>query len=160
MKRLLAGIAVLGLLIVGASALIISASAGDQTAVQEPVGLDSATTQQESLVDRLFDDTSFQADFVGNGPFSIVGSVTVFTDDLGNRVLRLDENFQTERGGQLTLILRSQSGEVVNLGDLQRLDGVQDYLLPDQIDLNTFDQVQVWDEQLNTDRGNAFLTAG
>ena len=111
-------------------------------------------------MDRLFDDTSFQADFVGNGPFSIVGSVTVFTDDLGNRVLRLDENFQTERGGQLTLILRSQSGEVVNLGDLQRLDGVQDYLLPDQIDLNTFDQVQVWDEQLNTDRGNAFLTAG
>lgn len=159
MRKLLSRIAILSLLIVGASAVVITASSSEPMAAQEPLpSLDSAIAQQGPLLDQIFDDTGFQGSFVGNGPFSTVGDVTVFTDDIGNRILRLSDDFQTERGGQLDLILRADSGAIENLGGLQRLTGIQDYLLPDQIDLNNFNQVQVWDGQLNTDRANAFLS--
>ena len=105
------------------------------------------------------DGAAFAGTFTGSGPFNVVGDAVVFEDDLGQRTLRLTDDFRTNRGQQLAVVLRSPSGEFVSLGDLQAPSGGQEFQIPELTNLTRFNEVQIWDVQANIDFGRAFLAA-
>lgn len=104
------------------------------------------------------DDALFAGDFNRkDGPASITGEAVVVTDASGDLILRLSENFRIDRGRAQVVVLRSAEGETVTLGALQSVGGEQDYQLPADTDLTVWDEVVIWDDELNFAYGNAFL---
>ena len=159
-RTLLSRIAAIGILIIGASIAVIAINSGEQMAGQDSIEtVDDPAVEIEELplLTRVFDDTRLIGIFTEDGPFAITGQVVVFTNDLGQRTLRLQADFLTTRGPEQVVILRSESGQVVNLGQLQSIGGTQDYAIPGQLDLAEFNEVQIWDEQLNVAFGSASL---
>ena len=156
--KFISGVSVFVVLIASLVVIGVVANAGNspQAAVAEP-----ATTAEDGTavlsLDAIFDDSNFAGAFVGNGPFTVVGEVTVQNDSVGQRVLRFADNFRTNRGPQLEVILRTDSGESIALGALQTSNGSQAFVIPGQTDLEEFNQVQIWDGQGNIDFGRAFL---
>ena len=161
MKKFISRLAFLGIFVVGIAIIGVIATSGNSSPA-------SATASGAVVVDEdgqgvvpvetIFDVTAFEGTFAGNGPFTVVGEVTTVSDDLGQRVLRFSDDFRTNRGPQLAVILRSDSGQSISLGALQSPTGAQVYAIPDQTDLTVFNQVQVWDLQGDIDFGRAFLS--
>ena len=100
----------------------------------------------------------FSGAFQGVGPYTITGLAEVTTQD-GQRILRLTDDFSTNNGPQLVIYLRAENGDFVNLGNLQSLEGTQDYEIPADIDLDVFSEVQVWCEPFGINFGSANLAA-
>ena len=83
----------------------------------------------------------------------------------GKRYLELSEDFQSDRGPALEVILHRanevglqvQEGEYVSLGELQAFRGSQRYLIPDNVDLSQYQSVAIWCEEFNATFGYAPL---
>lgn len=83
----------------------------------------------------------------------------------GKRYLELSEDFQSDRGPALEVILHRanevglqvQEGEYVSLGELQAFSGSQRYLIPDNVDLSQYQSVAIWCEEFNATFGYAPL---
>ena len=92
------------------------------------------------------------------------GQVKVIEED-GVRYLEIGEDFQSDRGPALEIILHEsdtvglqvQEGEYISLGKLKSFNGAQRYLIPEAIDLEQYQSVAVWCQEFNATFGYAPL---
>ena len=73
--------------------------------------------------------------------------------------MSLTENFRTNRALEKNVLLRAENGDFVNLGGLSLPSGSQEFQIPGQVDLNVFNEVQIYDQQLDVVIGSASLSA-
>lgn len=157
LRQFFTRITVIGLAIFGIAAALIIASSTDSTATQEIASEQDEAA--ESVFDEIFDETVFAGSFTGDSNFTVLGEAFVAGENLGQRTLTLSENFQTNRGQELVVNLRSDSGEVWTLGTLQAPSGAQAFTIPGLIDLSVFNEVEIFDQQLDVSFGSADLVA-
>ncbi len=161
LRKLISRLAAIGIVVAGIVIVGVIATSGDSSATSaaaaEPIVINENGDAVLPL-ESIFDDTAFVGFFDGNGPFSVVGQAAIAPDDAGRRVLSFSDDFRTNRGPQLVVVLRADNGEAVELGSLRSPSGAQAYAIPDQIDLNVFNRVQIWDQQGSVDFGSAFLS--
>jgi len=100
--------------------------------------------------------TQFSGDFSGVSSYTIEGQALVLNDGTDQRFLRF-ENFSTNNGPDLKVILRADNGELVNLGPLQGNIGDQNYEIPVGVDLNVFNAVEIYCERFSVTFGGASL---
>lgn len=92
------------------------------------------------------------------------GQVKVVEED-GARYLEIGEDFQSDRGPALEVILHKadtvglqiQEGDYISLGELKSFNGAQRYLIPEDIDLQQYQSVAVWCQEFNATFGYAPL---
>lgn len=92
------------------------------------------------------------------------GQISVIEED-GARYLAIGEDFQSDRGPALQVILHKantvdlkvQEGDYISLGVLQSFNGAQRYLIPEDVDLSQYQSVAVWCEEFNATFGYAPL---
>ncbi|NES95440.1 MAG: DM13 domain-containing protein [Desertifilum sp. SIO1I2] len=84
----------------------------------------------------------------------------------GKRYLEFDSNFKTDPGPDLFVLLhrsskpeRYESGDYISLGDLQKVNGMQRYEIPANVNLSNYQSVVVWCRQFNATFGYAPLSA-
>ena len=130
--------------------------------ITAPAVSDSSSTEapptEIALLDSVFDDTIFAGDFNGNGPFTVNGSALATADGIGQRRLVLTNDFQTNRGHELVVFLRSATGERVRISNLTAISGTQEYVIPGELNLATFNEVEIRDVVFDVHYGSAFLT--
>lgn len=93
------------------------------------------------------------------------GQVQIIEED-GAKYLEFDQNFQSDRGPDLKVILHQanavelkvKEGEYQSLGALQSFNGTQRYLIPEDVDLTQYQSVAIWCEEFNATFGYAPLT--
>jgi len=81
----------------------------------------------------------------------------------GKQYIELSEDFKSDRGPALEVILHQDSSvglqiqpdSYVSLGELQAVNGTQRYLIPDGVDLSSYQSVAIWCEQFNATFGYA-----
>ena len=93
------------------------------------------------------------------------GTALVLLDEVGQRILRL-EGFATDNGPDLNVYLsaappNAPAGEfdddAVDLGDLKGNIGDQNYVIPDEVDLERFTTVVIWCVRFSVAFGAAAL---
>ena len=102
--------------------------------------------------------TQFSGDFAGVSSYTITGQALVLNDGTDQRFLRF-EDFSTNNGPDLKVILRAENGDLVNLGPLQGNIGNQNYEIPPEVDLNVFNAVEIYCERFGVTFGGASLSA-
>lgn len=93
------------------------------------------------------------------------GQANIVTID-GKQYLEFGEDFQSDRGPALRVILHQDSSVALNiepdsyvsLGELQAFSGTQRYLIPEEVDLANYQSVAIWCEEFNATFGYAPLT--
>ena len=93
------------------------------------------------------------------------GQAKIIEED-GIKYLEIAQNFQTDRGPDLKVILHNsstvdtkvQEGEYLSLGALRSPKGSQRYQLPNDIDLSQYQSVAIWCEEYNITFGYASLS--
>jgi len=95
---------------------------------------------------------------VGDGIHDASGIAKVIPLDDGSQILRLEE-FRSTNGPGLYVYLATDKGasEFVSLGKLKANQGNQNYDIPDQTDLEKYDQVLIWCEPFSVLFGSAAL---
>lgn len=101
--------------------------------------------------------TQFSGEFAGVSGYTITGDALVLNDGSDQRFLRF-ENFSTNNGPDLKVVLRAENGDLINLGPLQGNIGDQNYEIPVDVDLSVFNTVQIWCERFSANFGSAVLT--
>lgn len=96
-------------------------------------------------------------EFVGVNGYDFVGQALVLADGTGRRVLRF-ENFEGQNGPALKVYLRADDGTFVTLGDLQGNIGNQNYEIPEDVDLDKYNTIDIWCEPFGVGFGLAPLT--
>ncbi len=159
-------IAFAGLVVVAVVIAAVLGFSGSPMAAEElaaPVETPAETSTPEVPVEDAISDAgeaTFSGSFDPNGPYRITGEAIVLEGADGSQTLRLGEQFNTPAGPRLVIYLRAESGDFVNLGDLQALSGEQDFEIPAGVDISEFSEVQVWCEPFGINFGSAFVSAG
>jgi hypothetical protein len=117
---------------------------------------ESTTMAEETMPGEIV--TLVSGDFSGNSRYDVTGGALVLNDGSEERFLRF-ENFQSNNGPDLKVYLRADSGDFVSLGDLKGNIGDQNYVIPTDVDLNTFSTVEIWCERFGVGFGQAQLAA-
>ncbi len=94
--------------------------------------------------------------FSGTSRYDVVGEAVVLGNGTGQRFLRFEE-FESSNGPDLKVYLRADDGSFVSLGELKGNIGSQNYEIPADVDLSTFDTVQIWCERFGVEFGFADL---
>jgi Electron transfer DM13 len=123
-------------------------------------GTDTPTPTARASANPGSESGNFQA-----GEHPTKGKVSIITEK-GKRYLEFDQNFKTEKGPDLFVILyRSdappKSGikekNYVSIAPLKKTSGSQRYALPDNVKLAEFKSVGIWCRQFNATFGYAVL---
>ena len=95
--------------------------------------------------------------FISNSRYTTVGTGLTITD--GNQTFLRFEGFETNNGPDLNVYLRNSENpdDYIDLGDLSGNIGDQNYLLPDGIDLDQYDLVDIWCVRFGVSFGTAQL---
>lgn len=124
--------------------------ASNQTEPQTQTTSTTANTGSES--------GSFKA-----GEHPTKGKVSVITEQ-GKRYLKFDENFKTDKGPDLFVILHRSDAppisgikeqDYVSVARLEKISGTQRYALPDNLKLTEFKSVAIWCKKFNATFGYA-----
>ena len=118
------------------------------------------TETDQSLGDTAMDGdivTLFSGDFAGVSSYTITGQALVLNDGSDQRFLRF-EDFSTNNGPDLKVILRAENGDLVNLGPLAGNIGNQNYEIPPEVDLDVFNAVEIYCERFSVTFGGAALS--
>lgn len=109
--------------------------------------------------------TSNQSGIFQTGEHPTTGNVRVITEQ-GTRYLEFDQNFKTVKGPDLFVILYKDSTvpiygikdkDYAQIARLQKLSGVQRYVIPNNVKLADYKSVAVWCHQFNATFGYAPL---
>ena len=92
------------------------------------------------------------------------GMAQIVTEN-GQRYLKFDADFTTARGPDVRVVLHRNNTVPVNLQEenyttlapLQSFDGAQQYLIPEDINLEEYQSVAIWCRQFNVTFGYAAL---
>jgi Electron transfer DM13 len=123
-------------------------------------GTDTQTPTATASVNPGTKSGNFQA-----GEHQTLGKVSVITEK-GKRYLEFDQNFKTEKGPDVFVILyRSDAPPIsgikeknyVSIAPLKKTSGSQRYALPDNVKLAEFKSVAIWCRQFNATFGYAVL---
>lgn len=101
--------------------------------------------------------TQFSGGFAGVMGYDITGEALVLNDGSAQRFLRF-ENFSSDNGPDLKVVLRAENGDLVNLGPLQGNIGDQNYEIPEDVDLDVFSFVEIYCERFSVLFGGAQLS--
>jgi hypothetical protein len=110
--------------------------------------------------------------FVDGGNYSTSGTTRIVEKD-GQRILELDETFQTSTSGPDLVVVLHRSPDVIGsttspvhpltegdyafLAPLQEYSGTQSYVIPENINLEDFQSAVIWCRRFNTTFGTARL---
>ena len=150
----LIAVAVVALIAIGSFLSPMDAQTSTAAAAEVAAPADSEAAPADSASDQ---GVGLTGAFQGNRPYTINGIAEVAADDDGQRILRFSDEFSTNNGPQLVIYLRAADGDFVNLGNLQGLEGGQEYEIPADLDLEVFSEVQIWCEPFGINFGSAFL---
>ena len=97
---------------------------------------------------------------VGDGIHDAQGDAYTIPLEDGTNVLRL-ENFKSTNGPDLYVYLSTDkyASEFISLGELKASSGNQNYGIPDDIDLDEYNQVLIWCKAFGVLFGNAELSS-
>ena len=101
--------------------------------------------------------TQLSGGFAGVMGYDITGEALVLNDGSAQRFLRF-ENFSSDNGPDLKVVLRAENGDLVNLGPLQGNIGDQNYEIPEDVDLDVFSFVEIYCERFSVLFGGAQLS--
>ena len=121
-----------------------------------------------AIIPAMMEETMMEEPIYYNGVFVGVGdgihdaqgdAYTIPLED-GSNVLRL-ENFKSTNGPDLYVYLSTDknASEFVNLGELKANSGNQNYQIPDNVDLEKYNQVLIWCKAFGVLFGNAELSS-
>ncbi|MEM7727430.1 MAG: DM13 domain-containing protein [Cyanobacteria bacterium P01_A01_bin.45] len=139
---------------------ILSVGCNEQISEQQNNPSPDNNTVATSVSGNVIQSGSFQ-----KAEYSIQGSVKVISDN-GKNYLEFDQNFQTDSGPDLLVILHRdaslpnkgiQEQDYVNIAPLKSTNGTQRYEVPTNVDLTNFKSVAVWCRKFNTTFGFAPL---
>ena len=101
---------------------------------------------------------SYQGDFMGANAAHQVSGQALVLEDSGERYLRF-ENFEATNGPDLKVYLSTDTSadDYVSLGDLKGNIGNQNYVVPEDVDLQKYDNVLIWCEAFSVLFGHAEL---
>ena len=102
--------------------------------------------------------TQFAGEFAGVSGYDVVGDALVLNDGSEQRFLRF-EDFSTNNGPDLKVVLRAENGDLINLGPLQGNIGDQNYELSPDVDLNIYNTVEIYCERFSVLFGIASISA-
>ena len=96
---------------------------------------------------------------VGDGIHDAQGDAYTIPLENGSNVLRL-ENFKSTNGPDLYVYLSTDkyASEYISLGELKANSGNQNYQIPDDVDLEKYNQVLIWCKAFGVLFGNAELS--
>lgn len=94
--------------------------------------------------------------FEGIGRYSVSGNALVLNNGTEQRFLRFEE-FVSDNGPDLKVYLRAANGDFVSLGNLSGNIGDQNYEIPVDVDLEVFNNVEIWCERFSAGFGVATL---
>ena len=100
---------------------------------------------------------TWNGDFMGVNSYDFVGQALVLEDGTGRRVLRF-EDFEGQNGPALMVYLRNEAGDFISLGDLQGNIGNQNYEIPESVDLDTYNLIDIWCEPFGVGFGLSQLS--
>lgn len=110
-------------------------------------------TEQDIVVE-------FEGSFMGESRYSTEGRAVVLGNGTGQRFLRF-EDFETNNGPDLNVYLVDSSAggvsDFVDLGDLKGNIGDQNYEIPPEVDLASYDRVVIWCVRFGVGFGSASL---
>lgn len=97
---------------------------------------------------------------VGDGIHDAQGTAKIISLDSGNNILRL-EDFKSTNGPDLYVYLATdeKASEFVSLGKLKANNGNQNYEIPQDTDLEKYNQVLIWCKTFGVLFGNADLSS-
>jgi len=97
--------------------------------------------------------------FVSNSRYTTIGTGLTITD--GTQTFLRFEDFETSNGPDLVVYLRNSEDpdDFINLGTLSGNIGDQNYALPEGVDLDRYDFVDIWCDRFSVSFGNAQLNA-
>lgn len=97
--------------------------------------------------------------FVSNSRYTTIGTGLTITD--GSQTFLRFEEFETTNGPDLNVYLRNSEDpdDYIDLGDLSGNIGDQNYELPEGIDLDRYDFVDIWCVRFGVSFGTAQLSA-
>ena len=117
------------------------------------------TMMEETMME---DPTYYNGVFVGvgDGIHDAQGDAYTIPLENGSNVLRL-ENFKSTNGPDLYVYLSTDkhASEFINLGELKANSGNQNYQIPDDVDLEKYNQVLIWCKAFGVLFGNAELSS-
>ena len=141
------------------------------TTIDEDLPDNIATTKDAGIIDSVVmkkEDTvmmeesipMFYGDFVGvnDGIHNAEGKALVVPLDDGSSILRL-EDFESTNGPDLYVYLSTdkKASDFINLGKLKANSGNQNYEIPHDTDLRTYNNVLIWCKTFGVLFGNAEL---
>ncbi|WP_419911521.1 DM13 domain-containing protein [Candidatus Poriferisodalis sp.] len=130
-----------------------TAGSGDTETAAEPEASGGDETADEATAET--EDQGVRVAYVGSfGPRShpAEGTAVVLTDGT-QTFLRFDDDFATDNGPDLNVYLHTAGpdasvddlvGDFIDLGDLKGNIGAQNFVIPDDIDLERYNTVSVW----------------
>ena len=124
------------------------------TEAVEQAEAESTEMNEETMPGEIV--TLVSGDFTGNSRYDVNGQALVLNDGTDERFLRF-ENFESNNGPDLKVYLRADDGEFVSLGELKGNIGDQNYVIPTDVDLDTFSTVEIWCERFSVGFGQAPL---
>ncbi len=118
-------------------------------------------TEVEDVVAEKPTTTEAAGSFV-DGAHTTNGDALVLGNGTGQRFLRF-ENFKTDNGPDLNVYLVNSSAggatDFIDLGNLKGNIGDQNYEIPENVDLDVYDRIEIWCVRFSVGFGNATLSA-
>jgi hypothetical protein len=140
------------------------ADAEDGEEAQDP---DTEAGTQDEAAEPAGPRPLYDGTFASRNRYTVTGGTTVYELEDGTRTLRL-EPFESTNGPDLYVYLTAADhadddpaleADYVDLGELRGNIGNQNYAIPADVDLATYDTVVIWCRRFSTSFGAADLTA-
>ena len=139
----------------------------EETMMEETM-MEETMMEETMMEETMMEETMMEEPIYYNGVFVGVGdgihdaqgdAYTIPLED-GSNVLRL-ENFKSTNGPDLYVYLSTDkyASEFINLGELKANSGNQNYQIPDDVDLEKYNQVLIWCKAFGVLFGNAELSS-
>ena len=128
-----------------------------------PTMMEETMMEETMMEETMMEETKYYNGVfvgVGDGIHDAQGDAYTIPLENGSNVLRL-ENFKSTNGPDLYVYLSTDkhASEFINLGELKANSGNQNYQIPDDVDLEKYNQVLIWCKAFGVLFGNAELSS-
>ncbi|NKB50757.1 MAG: twin-arginine translocation pathway signal protein [Rhizobiaceae bacterium] len=102
---------------------------------------------------------AFKGTFRGLNKHVTTGSVSILKTENGGSVLILGPDFSLDGAPDPSVALgkNGKYDRAANLGNMTKINGHQVYMIPDDLDWSTYNEVYIWCEKFNVGLGVASI---